>query len=295
MADKKIDEISGIETTGHSWDGIEELNNPLPRWWLWTFYATIVFSIGYMIYFPAIPLLDSATSGISGITTRGQIEAELETVRAERAEIESVIAQSSFDDIRGNEELLRFASAGGESLYKVYCTQCHGSGATGGPGFPNLNDDDWIWGGDIENIHFSIAHGIRNDEDDDARYSDMPAYGRDDILPMEDINAVADYVMKISGQEFDTAHIDHGAQVFEENCAACHGDNGEGLPELGAPRLTDGIWLYGGTRAEVVSQIRLPKQGVMPAWDGRLGEAATKSLALYIHSLGGGLASVPAE
>lgn len=295
MADNKIDEVSGIETTGHSWDGIEELNNPLPRWWLWTFYLTIIFSVGYMVWYPAIPLISSATPGLSGVTTRGQIEEELAAVAAGRADIEAEIAATDFEDIRKNEELLRFASASGESLYKVYCTQCHGSGASGSPGFPNLNDDDWIWGGDIESIQFTIAHGVRNDESDDARFSDMPAFGRDEILESGDIAAAAEFVLQLSGQEFDAAEAEHGSVVYEENCAVCHGDAGEGLQELGGPRLTDGIWLYGGTREEIVTQIREPKHGVMPAWNERLGEAGTKSLALYIYSLGGGVETASAE
>lgn len=288
MAHKEIDEISGIETTGHSWDGIKELNNPLPSWWLWTFYACIAFSIGYAIYYPAIPLLTSATEGISGITHRKMIEDELKVVAAEKAGILAKIEATDFADINKDEELFRFASAGGKSLFKVYCSQCHGSGAQGGPGYPNLNDDDWLWGGDIQAIYTTIKHGIRNDTDDDARTSEMPAFGTDELLERDQIQAVADYVLSEAGLDHDSALASKGKAIFAENCADCHGESGKGDIEQGAPNLTDAIWFYGNSHADLVRQITQPRHGVMPAWGERLGEASVKQLAVYIHSLGGG-------
>lgn len=294
MAPREVDEFSGVETTGHEWDGIRELDNPMPRWWVWIFYATIVFSIGYVIYYPAIPLIEGSTLGISQHTTRKAVEAEIAEAKAAKAGLVSKIEQTDLETIRQDDELSRFAVAGGKSLYKVYCSQCHGSGAQGAPGYPNLNDDDWLWGGDLETLYTTIAHGVRNDEDEDARFSDMPAFG-DDLLEPEQISSVTDYVLKISNQEHDPAKAEAGLEVYAENCAACHGETGTGGREFGAPNLADALWLYGGTRDEIATQIRVPKHGVMPPWQARLGDVGVKQLAIYVHSLGGGEKAIAAS
>lgn len=289
MSEKShIDQVSGVETTGHEWDGIRELNNPLPRWWLWIFYATIVYSIGYMIWFPAIPLLNGNTPGLSGETNRGKLQAELAAVAQEREAITAQISASSLEEIRDNPELQRFAAASGSSLFKVNCSQCHGSGAQGGPGYPNLNDDDWIWGGSLEAIHQTIAHGVRFEEDDDTRFGEMPAFGRDELLERDEMTQTAEFVLKLSGQSHDPAAAEAGQVLFEENCAACHGEAGGGDVEAGAPALNDTLWLYGGAKDQILAQLNQPKHGVMPAWQQRLGEVAVKELAIYVHSLGGG-------
>ena len=288
MSEKEIDQTSGIETTGHEWDGIKELNNPLPRWWLWTFYATIVFSIGYMIYYPAIPLIEASTMGISGQTNRSLLAEEMSTVAASRQAITDKLAATDLEAIRADDELSRFASAGGASLFKVYCSQCHGSGAAGAAGYPNLNDDDWLWGGDLESIYLSVKHGIRNDADDDARISDMPAFGADELLDKEEIAAVTEYVLQLSGQDHDASLIAAGRELYADNCASCHGTNGQGDREFGAPNLADAIALYGNDRASIRAQLHRPQQGVMPPWGDKLGEAGVKQLAIYVHGLGGG-------
>ena len=288
------DDITGTETTGHEWDGIKELNTPLPRWWLWSFYATIVFALGYVIYYPAIPLIEGSTMGISGKTTRSELQVEMAAADASRRDRISMLAEQDIEEIAKNQDLVRFAVAGGESLYKVNCSQCHGSGAQGGPGYPNLNDDDWLWGGNLEAIYTTIAHGVRNDEDDDARFSLMPAFGADGILQREQIHALTEYVLNISGQEHDAALSEEGAVIFQEQCTACHQENGKGNRDLGAPNLTDAISLYGNTRATIRAQIQQPKHGAMPPWIGRLREANVKQLAIYVHSLGGG-EEAPAE
>lgn len=284
----EIDEATGTETTGHEWDGIRELDTPMPRWWLWTFYATIVFSIGYMLWYPAIPLWETSTMGISGQTNRLELKRDLEIRDESRREKISMLAEQDLETIRDDEELVRFAVAGGASLFKVYCTQCHGSGAQGGPGYPNLNDDEWLWGGDLEAIYTSIAHGIRNDEDDEARISLMPSFGADEILDREQINQVTEYVLQLSGQEHDQALASAGSEIFAEQCTACHGEAGLGIRDLGAPNIADAIWLYGGSREEIRAQLIRPKHGAMPPWLERLREANVKQLALYVHSLGGG-------
>jgi cytochrome c oxidase cbb3-type subunit 3 len=284
----EIDQITGTETTGHEWDGIKELNTPLPRWWLWTFYATIVFSIGYMIYYPSIPLLNASTSGISGQTNRLQLQRNMEAAELSRRDTLALLTETELASVRENEELYRFATAGGESIFKVYCSQCHGTGAAGGPGYPNLNDDDWIWGGDIESIYYSIAHGIRNDEDPQARFSLMPSFGADGILDRNQIAQVTDYVLQLSNKEHDAELAALGAPIYQANCSACHGDKGLGDRSLGAPNLADAISLYGATRETIRAQIYQPKHGVMPPWQDRIREANIRQLALYVHSLGGG-------
>ena len=287
MAKNEIDDFTGVETTGHEWDGIKELNNPLPRWWLWTFYACIAWSIGYVIYYPAIPLIEGSTMGISGETNRSLLQAELTKADAAKAGLLSRLESTNLEEIRTTDELFRFAVAGGSSLYKVNCSQCHGSGAQGAPGYPNLNDDDWLWGGDLESIYTTIKHGVRNVDDDDARTSEMPAFG-DDVLEKPQIADVTQYVLQLSAQEHDATAAKSGAAIYAENCAVCHGDDGKGGREFGAPNLADALSLYGNTGDLIAAQIVKPKHGVMPAWGLKLGEAEVKQLTVFVHSLGGG-------
>lgn len=285
---RERDDISGTETTGHSWDGIKELNTPLPRWWLWIFYATIVFSLGYVIAYPAIPLINSATTGVLGWSSRAELTQEVDEARAAQKTFLDQIEQIDVTDIQSDPTLTQFAVAGGSSAYKVYCVQCHGSGAAGGPGYPNLNDDDWIWGGSVEDIYITLLHGIRWEVNDETRISEMPAFGRDGLLSREEIADVSHYVLSMSGQEADAEAALRGIALYDEQCAACHGVDGEGVRDLGGPRLSDAIWLYGGSYGEVVAQISNPQQGVLPSWGERLGDLTVKQLAVYIHSLGGG-------
>ena len=223
---REIDELSGTQTTGHEWDGIKELDTPLPRWWVWTFYATIIFSIGYVIYYPAIPMIETSSAGISGVTARGELEKTMAAVGAQQAEKLEQLKNTPIDKVAENEGLYRYAVAGGESLFKVYCSQCHGSGAQGAPGYPNLNDDEWIWGGSLDAIYTTIAHGIRNQDDEETRVSEMPAFGRDQILERDAIVGIAAYVRKLSGQDHDAALAEKGPTPYAENCASCHGEKG---------------------------------------------------------------------
>ncbi|MEM1384375.1 MAG: cytochrome-c oxidase, cbb3-type subunit III [Pseudomonadota bacterium] len=287
-ADKKeIDALTGTDTTGHDWDGIKELDTPLPRWWLWTFYATIVWGVGYTIFYPAWPLVSDATAGILGYTTRGAVAEQIASAAEAQRVYTDRIAEMELAAIADDPDLMRFAFSGGAAIFRTNCSQCHGAGAAGvqAAGYPNLLDDAWLWGGSVEDIHYSIVHGIRNEDDLDARYSEMPAFGADEILTDEEIGEVADYVLSLSGTVQGT---EDGAILYAENCAACHGDNGGGMPEVGAPNLADAIWLYGGSRDKVVETITYSRYGVMPAWGLRLTEAQTKQVALYVHSLGGG-------
>ncbi len=289
MSDKReIDEISGVDTTGHEWDGIKELNNPLPRWWLWTLYATIVWAIGYVIVYPALPGLSTTSKGLWGWSSRGDLRAEMVVADQGRQHMIDKISAMDIQAILADKQVRTFAIAAGSSVYKVNCVQCHGSGAQGGIGYPNLNDDSWIWGGTPEQIQLTLAHGIRAPDDPDTRNNQMPAFGKDGILNPEQINQVANHVYQLGGLEHDVALATAGATLFSENCASCHGEKGEGNPELGSPQLNDAIWLYRSTPEEIRAQIYNPRQGMMPAWQARLGENKIKQLTAYVLSLGGG-------
>lgn len=275
------DSVTGTETTGHEWDGIKELNTPLPKWWVIVFWLTIIWSGIYYVVYPAFP----GWKGIWEYTARKDVARQMEAVQAGRAEWLDKLAAASLEDIRKDGDLLEFAIAGGRAAFADNCAPCHGSGGAGGPGYPNLLDDDWIWGGTLEDIQTTVTHGIRWAQDDETRVSDMPRFGLDELLEPSQISEVADHVLSLSG---GGAAAGAGAEIFAENCAACHGEAGEGTPELGAPRLSDAIWLYGGDKATIVETITKSRGGVMPAWGGRLDEVTIKQLAVYVHSLGGG-------
>jgi cytochrome c oxidase cbb3-type subunit 3 len=278
------------KTTGHSWDGIEEWDNPMPRWWLWTFYATIVWAVIYVILFPAWPLITGATPGLLGYSTRANVAADIQRFNEANAAIRERLVAADLETVTQDPELLSFANNAGAAVFRAHCSQCHGSGAAGvsAKGYPNLLDDDWIWGGDMTNIHYTVSHGIRNTTDPDARFSEMPAFGRDEILDAAQIDAVVQHVLAISGQEHDATLATDGAVIYAENCAACHGEAGEGNRDLGAPTLTDAIWLYGGDKDAITYQIVNARAGVMPNWNARLSEADIRSVAIYVHGLGGG-------
>ncbi len=284
---KEVDQVSGTETTGHEWDGIKELNTPLPRWWLWTFYATCLWAFAYWIVMPAWPLVSSYTTGVIGYSSRAQLAETMQAARAAQSQYLDRIEQASLEQIMQDHELLGFAQAGGESAFAVNCSQCHGLGAAGYIGYPNLNDDDWIWGGTLEAISQTIHYGIRSDHEE-TRFSEMPAFGRDEILDRDQINDVAEYVLSLSGSETAPVAAARGEEIYLENCAACHMDDGSGNIELGAPNLADAIWLYGGDKADVVQSITNSRAGAMPAWTNRLDETTIKQLTVYVHTLGGG-------
>jgi cytochrome c oxidase cbb3-type subunit 3 len=280
-----------VETTGHQWDGIEELNNPLPRWWVWVFYATIVWGIGYTILYPAWPLVTQATPGVLGHSTRANAAAEIASWDARNAEIKAQLVSADLNAIAADPNLAAFAERAGAAVFRTNCATCHGSGAAGfeGKGYPNLLDDDWLWGGTMEDIHLTITHGIRNTTDPDARYSQMPAFGVDQILEAEQIDQVVEHVLAISGQDHDAALAAAGATVWmDAGCNGCHMDDGTGDRSQGAPNLTDAIWLYGGAREQVRESVYYARFGVMPNWNARLCEDEIRAVAFYVHSRGGG-------
>lgn len=282
---KRTDAVTGQETTGHEWDGIEELDTPLPRWWLWVFYATIVWSIGYWVLMPAWPLVGDYTRGMLGYSQRDVVAQKIAAAQAAQAPFARRLISQRLEDVRNDAELLDFAIRAGRSAFAVNCSQCHGAGAAGSRGYPNLNDDAWIWGGTVADIERTIRVGIRADHPE-TRVGVMPAFGRDQILPAADIAAVADYVISLGSGT--SGRASRGATVFAEQCAACHGPQGKGNPEMGAPDLADAIWLYGGTRTDIMQTLQGGRGGVMPGWHDRLDESTIKALAIYVHALGGG-------
>lgn len=285
---KRIDQPTGTETVGHEWDGIEELDTPMPRWWVLTFYATIIWGIGYVILYPAIPLVNSATEGLLGWTSRGEYREQVAARETELEPIRQALVSTDIRKLNGSPELLQQAIEGGRSAFKVHCVQCHGSGAAGSKGYPNLNDDNWLWGGDLEAIEYTLIHGIRNPDHEQTRFSQMPAFGKDGILQPGEIQDLVSYVRLLSGREKPSAAARRGAVLFEANCAVCHGPDGKGDRTQGAPNLTDAISLYGLDRATLTETITNSRYGVMPRWGQRLDPATIRMLAAYVHSLGGG-------
>jgi cytochrome c oxidase cbb3-type subunit 3 len=283
----QVDAHTGTTTTGHEWDGIRELNTPLPRWWLYILYASIVWAVGYMIYYPAVPLVTSFTKGIAGWSAREAVGEELAALTVQRAPMINALAAASLPEIEKDPKLLAFARAQGKAAFGDNCAPCHGAGGGGSKAFPNLNDDDWLWGGTLDDISTTLTHGIRS-TDPEARVGNMPAFGTDGLLKPTEISAVADYARSLSGLAVDPkADLVAGAKVFAENCAACHGPEGKGMQELGSPNLTDQIWLYGSDKASIVEGINKGRGGVMPNWGTRLDSGTIKALTVYVHTLGG--------
>ncbi len=283
-----VDSHTGMATTGHEWDGIRELNTPLPRWWLTILYMTIVWAFFYCIAYPAIPLFQTFTKGVLGWSARGSVNEEVAELRAQRGPMVAALSNASLKGIEQTPQLRNFAIAQGKAAFGDNCAPCHGAGGGGSKGFANLNDDDWLWGGTLEQISATLTHGIRAG-DDLGHLGAMPAFGRDGILKANEISVVADYVRSLSGLPVTTgADLKTGAKVFAENCAVCHADNGKGNMELGAPNLTDAIWLYGPEKATIVEGLTNGRGGVMPAWAGRLDATTIKALTVYVHTLGGG-------
>ncbi|MGD8326617.1 MAG: cytochrome-c oxidase, cbb3-type subunit III [Sphingomonadales bacterium] len=289
---REVDDHSGTETTGHEWDGIKELDTPLPKWWLWTFYVSIAWALIYAVVMPAWPYFGpdgwDYTKGLLGYSQRDVVAADIADVEAGRADIRGRIAKADYATILGNAELLQFAVGSGGAAFGDNCAGCHGQGAQGFKGFPNLNDDDWLWGGAIEDIEYTIRHGVRWDADLDTRFSMMPRFLADGLLTRDEVGDVTQYVLSLSGTPRDAEAASRGRKIFQEQCAACHGEQGQGDVFQGAPNLSDAIWLYGGDEETIFETVSNARYGVMPAWGGRLNDETIKELAVYVYSLGGG-------
>ena len=281
------DVVTGRETTGHEWDGLRELNTPLPKWWLYVLYATVLWAAVWFVLYPSLPGIRGYFHGLLGYSQRRTVNDDVRLVAAQRNATVDRIAALSFAEIRKNPELAATANSAGRIAFANNCQPCHGAGGGGQPGYPALAAGAWIWGGTLEAIQQTITYGIRSG-DEKARESQMPRFGADGILKPEEIQQVADYVMTLYGQSQPSKDVSAGAKLFAANCAICHGDAGQGNRDKGAPRLASRVHLYGDDRSIVVAQLTTPRMGVMPAWHTRLDTATIKSLALYVHSLGGG-------
>lgn len=265
------EESTEAKTTGHEYDGIEEYDNPLPRWWFWMFILTFIFSVGYLIIYPGM----GSYEGIKG--KDGKAWTSVNELRGHQAEAEQVYAETygvyskmPIEEVAKNPDALKM----GFRLFSNNCAVCHGADGGGNPGFPNLTDKDWLYGGTPEKIHETIVLG---------RKAVMPAWGS--ILGEEGVVDVAEYVLQLSGSEHDAEKAEAGAKLYTANCVVCHGADGKGNQSVGAPNLTDKIWLYGGEPATIRQTLRDGRNGVMPAQKELLKEDRIHLLAAYVYSL----------
>jgi cytochrome c oxidase cbb3-type subunit 3 len=286
-SERKTDEVTGTETTGHEWDGIHELDTPLPRWWLWVWWGTIAFSIVYWLLMPAWPGLTGYTMGLLHKSDRVEVGRELNALEVQRGAGAALLRTASLEQIETDPKLQAYAQQVGQSVFGDNCATCHGIGGTGGKGYPNLRDDVWLWGGKLEDIQYTITHGVRTGAPG-ARASQMPAFGRDEMLQPAQIDDLTEYVVHLSGRPADGGAVARAAPLFQDQCAACHGAEGKGDPAFGAPNLTDAESLYGDSRAAIRGQIFAGNGGVMPTWGGRLSPETIKALSVYIHANAGG-------
>jgi len=281
------DIVTGTDTTGHEWDGLKELNTPLPKWWVYILYATIVWAAVWFVLHPSVPGITGYFPGVLGYSQRNAVNSAVHAVAVQRAATMDRIKALSFAEIRNDPQLMAAALTAGRIAFADNCQPCHAAGGGGQPGYPALAAGAWIWGGTLDEIQQTITYGIRSG-DDKAREAQMPRFGADGILKPAEIQQVADYVMTLYGSAEPAKDVSAGKKLFADNCAICHGEAGQGDREKGAPRLASRVHLYGDDRAVVVAQITSPRTGVMPAWHTRLDIGTIKSLALYVHSLGGG-------
>lgn len=291
MSEPERDEHSGIETTGHEWDGIRELDNPLPRWWLWIFYGCIIFAVVYWVLMPAWPGLNGYTPGVLKQSDRADVAEQLDALRVQRGRGEAMLATASLQQIEADPALQAHALSVGQSVFGDNCATCHGAGGGGTRGYPNLRDDVWLWGGTLEEIEHTLRVGVRSAHPQ-TRTSQMPAFGRDGMLSPAQVSDMTEYVVRLSGRPADAAAVGRAQQLYADNCAACHTPTGVGDRLVGAPNLTDREWLYGSDRESIRSQIHNGRNGVMPTWEGRFSPGVIKALAVYVHvNAGGGEAS----
>lgn len=282
MSVEERDPLTGHKTTGHEWNGITELNTRVPRAVWWAIGITHVWALIIWILLPSWPLITTYTKGLLGVDQRELVQGEIQAGQRYRAYWEANLGAASLDKIRGEQALMDVVVASAPTLWGDNCAACHGMLGVGGPGFPSLTDDAWLWGGSDEAVLESIRVGI-NTTHPDTRVSEMLAFGQLDVLTRDQIRAVAAYVQSLSGlADPDPEVRAEGQTIFEVNCASCHGDDATGMNEVGAPNLTDAFWIYGGSDEAIFTSIHDGRRGWMPAWEGRLSEAQNKILALYL-------------
>ena len=291
MEIKEVDPVSGRETTGHTWNGISELDTPIPRGVLLFLIITHIFAVIWWVLMPTWPLGETYTKGVLGVDQKTTVEASLEEGVRARVSWVSSVETLAYDEIRANERLMAAVRTNGNQLFGDNCAACHGRDGKGRENYPDLTDNDWIWGGGPEAIAQTLTVGV-NSSHPESRIGQMPAFGRDEMLDAQQVRDVATFVSSLSDPTVSTAdnidRVDRGREVFQSTCIACHGDDAKGNPELGAPNLTDNRWVYGGTLQRIIATIHGGRQGHMPTWDERLTPVEIKVLALYVDDFGKG-------
>jgi cytochrome c oxidase cbb3-type subunit 3 len=289
MEVKERDPVSGRETTGHEWNGIKELDTPVPRGVLMFLIVTHVWAIVWWFFVPAWPLGTTYTRGLLGVDQRRTVEARLVEAQRERDARMSRLETESYDAILAEEGLMETVRSTGRQLFGDNCAACHGRDGKGGANYPDLTDNDWLWGGGPELIEQTMRVGI-NTRHPESRIAQMPAFGRDQMLDRGQVRSVAAYVYSLTHSDYSTSEnvdrIEAGREVFLTTCAACHGETAEGSRDLGAPNLTDANWVYGGDLDTIIASVHGGRQGHMPTWDERLTRAEIRTLAVYVHDLG---------
>lgn len=286
MAIEERDPQSGWMTTGHEWNGIKELNTPVPRVVWFFLIASFLYSLVYWVLMPAWPLGRDYTRGLLGLDQRDIVTQSVAQAAAGRKPWVDQIAAKDYAAIQADDRLMADVRQTGRTLFGDNCAACHGLSAHGGPGFPDLTTPSWLWGGDPATIAETIRVGI-NSTNPDSRASQMLAFGRDGILPRTDVEAVVAYVRSLSDLKppATPGQIAAGKVVFEANCVSCHGEDARGKTEMGAPDLIDRHWIYGGDLQSVFTSVWGGRQGHMPSWQGRLSPVDIKILALYLTTL----------
>lgn len=288
MSERERDDHTGTETTGHEWDGIKELDTPLPRWWLWVWYGSILWAFVYWIAMPAWPGITGYTKGMLGHSDRAEVVRELDGLKAHRQVGEAKLRNASLQQIEADPELQAYAMQVGQSVFGDNCATCHGAGGGGGKGYPNLRDDVWLWGGSLDQIRHTIEVGVRSGHAQALGETVMPAFGRDGMLTGAQIADLTEYVVALSRRKADVAAVTRARQTYADQCAACHGPAGTGDPARGVPNLTDAEWLFGSDRAAISDQLWNGRNGVMPTWQARFSPETIKALAVYVHANAGG-------
>ncbi len=283
MSVTERDPFSGYMTTGHDWNGIKELNSPVPRIVLWFLAVTHIYAVGFWLLFPAWPMGNTHSTGLLGGDQKTAVAADIAAATAARADWTTALATEDFAKIHASPELMAQALATAAPLFGQNCQVCHGKEGIGGPGFPRLNDDIWLWGGTADEIETTLRHGI-NSSDPDTHFAQMPAFGRDELLTRPQIATLTAYVQTL-GAGVVADDPAEGAVLFQDNCASCHGTDAKGVEGTGAPNLTDADWIYGGDAATIRQTLLNGRQGVMPAWQPRLSDADIRMLALYVEGL----------
>lgn len=291
MSVEERDPYTGHRITGHIWNGIKELNSPVPRLWYWSFALAFVFSVGYWIYMPAWPTVNSHTQGLSGFDQRDELDRQISVANAETDTWRKAITSVPLGDIVNNEELMGMVSRAGPALFEDSCAGCHGNSGEGAKNFPALNDTSWLWGSTPEAIYQTLKFGI-NSGHADSRIGQMPAFGDNKILDSSQIRDVSLYVQSLTNKAIgdgrrsqELLSVRNGERVFATQCFACHGADAGGNPLLGAPSLTDADWLYGSQLEDVIYSVANGRAGLMPAWVNRIDDVKLRILSLYVHRM----------